>query len=190
MLRSCQAIDGCSGHSPPPANNRAIDTSTTAPSVAAARLYMNPLRRMPSCEKIQPPSTAPTSPSRTFAMQPNPRPRETFPASHPAIRPTNIHPMRVLGTVKKNKCMERSFSRGRRADSASGLSGLLLRHTVYCAQAENKVKTRDSYNFAPRKQSGEFSEGQSVIRIVKRRRQDDLIRNIKIRVARGKPLPI
>src|SRR5882757_4774599 len=177
-------------HSPPPANSRAIDTSTTAPRVAAARLYMNPPRSMPSCEKIHPPSTAPTSPSKTFAMHPKPRPRETFPASQPAMRPTSSHPIKVRGTVKKKRCMECSFSAKLQLAPARALRGFLLRHTVYRAQAENQIETRNSNNFAGRKQISKLSEGYGVFRIVERRHEHNLIRNIKISVARGKPLPI
>src|SRR5258705_9791031 len=159
-------------------------------SLAAARLYMNPPRSMPSCEKIHPPSTAPTSPSKTFAMQPKPRPRETFPASQPAMRPTSSHPIKVRGTVKKKRCMECSFSAKLQLAPARALRGFLLRHTVYRAQTENQIETRNSNNCAGRKQISKLSEGYGVFRIVERRHEHNLIRNIKISVASGKPLPI
>src|SRR5437879_2625106 len=127
---------------------------------------MNPPRNIPSCEKIHPPSTAPTSPSRTFAMHPKPRPRETFPASQPAMRPTSSHPIKVRGTVKKKRCMECSFFGKLQLAPARSLHGFLLRHTVYRAQAENQIETRNSNNFVARKQISEPSEGQGVIRIV------------------------
>src|SRR5882762_10323773 len=190
-LPSCaKASQAKRDHSPPPANSRPIDTSTTAPRVAAARLYMNPPRSMPSCEKIHPPSTAPTNPSKTFAMHPKPRPRETFPASQPAMRPTSSHPIKVRGTVKKKRCMECSFSAKLQLAPARALRGFLLRHTVYRAQAQYKIETCDSDHFAPRKQRGKFGEGHGVVWIVERGNQHNLVRNIKIGIARGKPLPI
>src|SRR5882762_7478992 len=151
---------------------------------------MNPPRSMPSCEKIHPPSTAPTSPSKTFAMQPKPRPRETFPASQPAMRPTSSHPIKVRGTVKKKRCMECSFSGKLQLAPARALRGFLLRHAVYRTQTENQIETCNSDNCAARKQISKLSEGHGVIRVVKRRYEHNLIRNIKISVARGKPLPI
>ena len=64
----------------------------TAPTVAAARLYRNPPPKMPSFEKIHPPRTDPIRPMSRFPMQPNPDPRLTSPAIHPASSPTIIHP--------------------------------------------------------------------------------------------------
>lgn len=80
----------------PPKNKCAIETSTTAPTVAAASEYKNVLScTIPSFVKIHPPTTDPINPKRMSPMHPKPRPRASFPASHPAINPRIIHPSRL-----------------------------------------------------------------------------------------------
>src|ERR1700704_4292501 len=68
-----------------------METRITAPSVAAASEYKKPPPKIPSLTKTQPPMYEPISPSTMSAMQPNPRPRAIFPASHPATKPSKSH---------------------------------------------------------------------------------------------------
>src|SRR5438270_12287638 len=64
----------------------------TAPSVAAASEYQKPPPKIASFTKTQPPIKEPTKPRTMSAMQPKPRPRAIFPASHPAMRPIRSQP--------------------------------------------------------------------------------------------------
>src|SRR5260370_15722207 len=43
--------------------------------------------------------TEPTIPRTMSAMQPKPRPRAIFPASHPATKPISSHPQNPCGTA-------------------------------------------------------------------------------------------
>src|SRR5205814_518658 len=67
----------------------------TAPSVAAASEYQKPPPKIPSFTKTQPPIKEPTKPRTMSAMQPKPRPRAIFPASHPAMRPIRSQPTKL-----------------------------------------------------------------------------------------------
>src|SRR5713101_161555 len=64
--------------------------------------------------------SAPMSPRITLAMQPKPRPREIFPAIHPASRPITIQPTREF-------VMWKAYTR---IMALSSLFGLLLGHAV------------------------------------------------------------
>src|SRR4029077_17384176 len=50
-------------------------------------------------KKTNPPRKDPTIPRIISVMQPKPRPREIFPASHPAIKPMTIQPQNPLGSA-------------------------------------------------------------------------------------------
>src|SRR5580704_8460429 len=80
----------------PEENRCAIITKITAPSVAAASEYRNPPPKRPSLIKIHPPSMEPTMPKIMSVKHPNPAPREILPASHPAMSPITIQPIKLL----------------------------------------------------------------------------------------------
>src|SRR5208282_1524084 len=113
----------------PPKNKCAIDTSTTAPTVAAASEYKNVFAcTIPSFVKIHPPITDPINPIRTSPMHPNPRPRASFPASHPATNPSNIH--------HKNPC---------------GITIMLLRSQAVLACCSNAIALSPNISRPPSK---------------------------------------
>src|SRR5713101_679720 len=125
LLRCCAVSDGQGAQgrraqSRPLEKSLAMATRTTAPTVAAARLKRNPPPQTPSLVKIHPPRSAPMSPRITLAMQPKPRPREIFPAIHPASRPITIQPTREW-------LMWKAYPR---IMALSSLFGLLLSHAV------------------------------------------------------------
>src|ERR1700675_829143 len=74
--------------------------------------------------------------------------------------------------------------------SFSSLSGFLLRHAVYRTQAENKIETWNSDNGVARKHIGKPGECDHVAHGIERWHQQGMVRNIKIRITRRKPLPV
>ena len=95
-------------------------------------------------------------------MQPKPRPREIFPASHPAMRPMIIHHQNPLGSeiqmpFVSNRALKNvaDIQPPRNILFASELvicrslsDGLLLRHAVERAEAEDQVAAGDADYFA------------------------------------------
>src|ERR1017187_489318 len=146
--------------------------------------------------KIHPPRNAPTRPRRISAMQPKPRPRETVPASQPAIRPITTQAITDCGTYNEKICIRRSLfwrypnSGGLQVKPTPVLRGFLLRHAVYRTQAQNEIKRCDSDDLAAEKQSGKLHEGDGIVRVIERRDQNHLVRNVKICVAGGKALSV
>src|SRR5260370_39608540 len=84
-----------------PANRWAMETRITAPSVAAASEYQKPPPKIPSFTNTQPPMKEPTIPRMMSVMQPKPRPRAIFPASHPAVSPTRIQYKNPRGSTER-----------------------------------------------------------------------------------------
>src|SRR5215467_7806210 len=152
-----------------------METRMTAPSVAAASEYQKPPPKIPSLTKTQPPIKEPTKPRTISAMQPNPRPRAIFPASHPAMRPIRSQPMtpfrywmtKIWGSAKRaenRKCIlppdvktlkntliwsyARMLSLFRRLqDSGLPRARLLLGHAVDRSEAKHQIAAGNSHNF-------------------------------------------
>jgi hypothetical protein len=68
--------------------------------------------------------------------------------------------------------------------------GLLLRHAVEGAEAEDQVTAGDADYFAVREELGEGAEGVAIVRIVERGDDYEFIGNVKVGVAGGEALAI
>ena len=66
-----------------------------------------------------------------------------------------------------------------------GVLGLLLRHAVERAEAEDQVAAGDADDFAAGEEFGEFVEGDAVIGVIERGHDDEIICDVEICVARG-----
>src|ERR1700721_2893153 len=146
----------------------------------------------------------PTMPRIMSVMQPKPRPREIFPASHPAMRAMTTQPHNPLGrAIQTPRVSNRALNSvadihpPRESSFASRLvmrrslsDGLLLRHAMERAEAEDEIPARYPYDFSAREKFGEGVESDPVVRIVERRDDDDFVGDVKIRVAGGEALAI
>src|SRR5260370_25182882 len=127
--------------------------------------------------KIQPPMKEPTTPRMMSVMQPKPRPREIFPASHPAMRPMTIQPQNPLGSaIQKPFVSKRTLNRvadirpPRKFSFASGLvmrrslsDGLLFRHAVKRSESEDQIAAGDADNFPGGGESRARIEGCPIV---------------------------
>src|SRR5437667_2810496 len=145
-------------------------------------------------------------------MQPKPRPRAIFPASQPAIRPrrsqetkpcdsNQIPTVLCVGTCAANmrppwgtrivsEFTVQAIDLKRAGKPALLGSRLLLRHAVHRAKSQHEIAAGDSHHFTIWKQTRECIECDAIVRVIKSGHDHDLVGNVKIRVTRGKPLPV